>query len=145
MRFTQPHEATRMAATQTCPGGSGDVSVGVTGATPCRTLHHELRATGPAWTGRTRGRGDARRGSLFYDLAKANAIRIAYALSHELHDHRVTALALSPGFLRSEAVLDHFGVTEATWELYAAYGFSDVDGSTPDWGRHPREVLAIEP
>ena len=55
------------------------------------------------------------RGQLFYDLCKTTAIRLAYAMSVELARHPVTAVALTPGFLRSEAVLDHFGVTEATW------------------------------
>ena len=55
------------------------------------------------------------RGNLFYDLAKNAVIRLAYAMAADLHGHRVTALALTPGFLRSEAVLDHFGVTEENW------------------------------
>ncbi len=55
------------------------------------------------------------RGQLFYDLCKTSAIRLAYAMSVELADHPVTAVALTPGFLRSEAVLDHFGVTEDNW------------------------------
>lgn len=55
------------------------------------------------------------RGQLFYDLCKASAIRLAYAMSVELADHPITSVALTPGFLRSEAVLDHFGVTEANW------------------------------
>ena len=55
------------------------------------------------------------RGNLFYDLAKTSAIRLAHAMAEELRPHGVTALALTPGFLRSEAMLDHFGVTETTW------------------------------
>ena len=55
------------------------------------------------------------RGNLFYDLAKNAVIRLAYAMAADLHAHRVTALAITPGFLRSEAVLDRFGVTEANW------------------------------
>ena len=55
------------------------------------------------------------RGNLFYDLAKNAVIRLAYAMAGDLHAHRVTAVAITPGFLRSEAVLDHFGVTEANW------------------------------
>ncbi len=55
------------------------------------------------------------RGQLFYDLCKSSAMRLAYAMSVELADHPVTALAVTPGFLRSEAVLDHFGVTESNW------------------------------
>ncbi len=59
---------------------------------------------------------DARyRGSLFYDLAKASVVRLAVAQAEELREHRIAAVAVSPGFLRSEAMLDHFGVTEATW------------------------------
>ena len=55
------------------------------------------------------------RGNLFYDLAKNAVIRLAYAMAADLHAHRVTALAITPGFLRSEAVLGSFGVTEANW------------------------------
>ena len=55
------------------------------------------------------------RGNLFYDLAKNAVIRLAYAMAADLHAHDVTALAITPGFLRSEAVLDSFGVTEANW------------------------------
>ena len=57
----------------------------------------------------------AYRGNLFYDLAKNAVIRLAHAMAADLHAHRVTALAITPGFLRSEAVLDTFGVTEANW------------------------------
>lgn len=56
------------------------------------------------------------RGSLFYDLAKASVIRLALAEAEDLRPFNVAAVALSPGFLRSEAVLDHFGVTEANWQ-----------------------------
>ncbi|MCR9244671.1 MAG: SDR family oxidoreductase [bacterium] len=55
------------------------------------------------------------RGQLFYDLCKASVIRLAYAMAVELAQHPITALAVTPGFLRSEAVLDHFGVTAANW------------------------------
>jgi NAD(P)-dependent dehydrogenase (short-subunit alcohol dehydrogenase family) len=55
------------------------------------------------------------RGQLFYDLCKIAVIRLAYAMSVELADHAITAVAVTPGFLRSEAVLDHFGVTEDSW------------------------------
>ena len=51
----------------------------------------------------------------FYDLVKANVSRIVLSLTHEPRDRPVTALGLTPGWLRSEAMLDHFGVTEATW------------------------------
>ncbi len=125
------------------------------------------------------------RGNLFYDLAKVSVIRLAQAMAEELRPHGVTALALTPGFLRSEAVLDHFGVSEANWQegvkqdphfgasetpfyigravaalvadpqiaakagtvqsswrLAREYGFKDVDGRQPDWGRYFQDHVA---
>jgi NAD(P)-dependent dehydrogenase (short-subunit alcohol dehydrogenase family) len=55
------------------------------------------------------------RGSLFYDLVKSSVIRLAIAQGEELRERGVAAVAVSPGFLRSEAMLDRFGITEATW------------------------------
>ena len=55
------------------------------------------------------------RGNFFYDLAKNAVIRLAYAMAADLHAHKVTALAITPGFLRTEAVLESFGVTEENW------------------------------
>ena len=51
----------------------------------------------------------------FYDLAKTAVIRLAFAQSHDLEPHGATAVALTPGWLRSEMMLDAFGVTEANW------------------------------
>jgi NAD(P)-dependent dehydrogenase (short-subunit alcohol dehydrogenase family) len=56
------------------------------------------------------------RGNLFYDLVKISVIRLAFAMSRELRKRNVASLALTPGFLRSERVLEHFGVTEANWK-----------------------------
>jgi len=56
------------------------------------------------------------RGNLFYDLVKISVIRLAFAMSRELRKRNVVSVALTPGFLRSEAVLDHFKVTEANWK-----------------------------
>jgi NAD(P)-dependent dehydrogenase (short-subunit alcohol dehydrogenase family) len=53
--------------------------------------------------------------SFFYDMAKAANLRMAFALAHELQPHGATAVALTPGWLRSEAMLDAYGVTEANW------------------------------
>jgi NAD(P)-dependent dehydrogenase (short-subunit alcohol dehydrogenase family) len=53
--------------------------------------------------------------SLFYDLAKTSVIRIAWAQAKELRPHRCTAVALTPGWLRSEQMLDNYGVSEANW------------------------------
>jgi NAD(P)-dependent dehydrogenase (short-subunit alcohol dehydrogenase family) len=135
------------------------------------------------------------RGNLFYDLVKISVIRLAFAMSRELRKRNMVAVALTPGFLRSEAVLQHFGVTEANWKdagkrknanvnsndqndapqdfmisespryvgravvalavdpkvkkktgrvfsswaLAREYGFTDLDGSRPDWGAHARK------
>jgi NAD(P)-dependent dehydrogenase (short-subunit alcohol dehydrogenase family) len=53
--------------------------------------------------------------SFFYDLAKAANLRMAFALGHELAPHGATAVAITPGWLRSEQMLDAYGVTEETW------------------------------
>jgi NAD(P)-dependent dehydrogenase (short-subunit alcohol dehydrogenase family) len=63
--------------------------------------------------------------SFFYDLAKAAVNRMAFALAHELKPHGATALSLTPGWLRSEAMLDAYGVTEANWR--------DATRNTPDF------------
>ncbi len=63
----------------------------------------------------TDGDGAMYRGNLAYDLVKTAVNRLAFAQAQELGSHGITALAVTPGFLRSEAVLDHFGVSEATW------------------------------
>ena len=122
------------------------------------------------------------RGSFFYDLAKHSVIRLAQAQAAELRPHGVAAVALTPGFLRSEAVLEHFGVTEATWRsttdphfarsespaylgravvalatdpdvleksgralatapLAREYGFTDADGTRPDFEAYWAESL----
>ena len=53
--------------------------------------------------------------SFFYDLAKASVNRMAFALAHELRPCGATAVSLTPGWLRSEAMLEADGVTEANW------------------------------
>ncbi len=127
----------------------------------------------------TDGVGYAYRGNLFHSLAKVSTVHLAEAMAADLRGHGVTALALTPGFLRSEAMLDHFRVTEdnwregakrdphftasetpffigravvalatdprvaekagqslSTWDLSEEYGFTDVDGTRPHWGRY---------
>jgi NAD(P)-dependent dehydrogenase (short-subunit alcohol dehydrogenase family) len=55
------------------------------------------------------------RNSFFYDLAKTSVLRMAFALGHELGPRGATAVALTPGWLRSEMMLDAFGVREDNW------------------------------
>ena len=119
------------------------------------------------------------RGNIFYDLVKSTVIRLAFIQARELRKQDVAAVAVTPGFLRSEMMLQHFGVSEenwrdggkkdphflasetplyvgravaalasdpnvktksgkvfASWTLAHEYGFTDADGSRPDWGAH---------
>lgn len=127
----------------------------------------------------TDGDGLWYRGNFAYDLVKTTVIRIAWALAEELRPQGVSAVAVTPGFLRSEMMLDVFDVTEANWReavkkdpnflhsetpLYVGravaslaadpqilqksgrvfaswtlaheYGFTDADGSRPDFAAH---------
>ncbi len=83
------------------------------------------------------------RGNLFYDLVKISVIRMAYTISSELAPHGVTVLALTPGFLRSEAMLDYFGVTEANWQDGAQKDPHFIASETPGYvGRAVAALLA---
>jgi NAD(P)-dependent dehydrogenase (short-subunit alcohol dehydrogenase family) len=53
--------------------------------------------------------------SVYYDLAKTAVNRLAYSQGHELAKHGATALAITPGWMRSEIMLEAYGVTESTW------------------------------
>ncbi len=53
--------------------------------------------------------------SAFYDICKNAVLRLAFAQSKELEPHGCTAVALTPGWMRSEMMLEHYGVTEETW------------------------------
>lgn len=55
------------------------------------------------------------RNCMFYDLAKSSVIRMAWSLAQELQSSSCTAVALTPGWMRSEMMLEHFQVTEANW------------------------------
>jgi NAD(P)-dependent dehydrogenase (short-subunit alcohol dehydrogenase family) len=59
------------------------------------------------------------RESLFYDLVKVSTIRLAYAMAEELRSHRIASIALTPGFMRTEWMLEHFGATEENWREVA--------------------------
>ena len=85
------------------------------------------------------------RGNLFYDLAKNAVIRLAYAMAADLHAHRVTALAITPGFLRSEAVLDTLGVTEASWRDAIEKDPYFAESETPCFVGRAVAALAADP
>lgn len=67
------------------------------------------------------------RGSFYYDFVKTSVIRLAFLFASELKKHRITAVALTPGFIRSEAMLEHFNVTEVNWQ--------DAVKKRPDFGQ----------
>ncbi|MDE2907073.1 MAG: SDR family oxidoreductase [Acidobacteriota bacterium] len=85
------------------------------------------------------------RGNLFYDLAKNAVIRLAYAMAGDLHAHRVTALAITPGFLRSEAVLESFGVNEANWRDAIDKDPYFAESETPCFVGRAIAALAADP
>jgi NAD(P)-dependent dehydrogenase (short-subunit alcohol dehydrogenase family) len=69
--------------------------------------------------------------SVFYDLAKVAVNRLAFSLGHDLAPFGATAVAVTPGFLRSEMMLDAFGVSEANWRDALARGPGDDRPSAP--------------
>ncbi len=85
------------------------------------------------------------RGQLFYDLCKMSVIRLAYAMSEELSDHPLTALAITPGFMRSEAMLDHFGVTEESWRDAIEQDVHFAHSETPLFVGRAIAALAADP
>ena len=85
------------------------------------------------------------RGQLLQDLIKASVIRLAYAMAWDLAGTGVTALALTPGFLRSEAMLDGFGVTEANWRDAAKQNPDFAFSETPHYVGRAVAALAADP
>jgi len=132
----------------------------------------------------TDGDTDNYRGNYYYDLVKNMVNRMAKDMAEELRPYGIASIAVTPGFLRSEAMLEHFGVTEANWQdgakkdpnfissetpfyvgravaalaadpnvmsktgqvlaswtLMREYGFTDIDGRQPDWGKYFTENI----
>ncbi|MEV6848785.1 SDR family oxidoreductase [Actinoplanes sp. NPDC051411] len=93
----------------------------------------------------TDGVGADYRGNLAYDLVKNAVNRLALAEAAELRPYGVTALAVTPGFLRSEAMLDHFGVTEANWRDGGARDPHFLASETPRFVGRAVAALAADP
>ncbi|MFY1704567.1 SDR family oxidoreductase [Micromonospora sp. WMMA1923] len=83
--------------------------------------------------------------SVFYDLAKTSVNRLAFAQAKELEPHGCTAVAVTPGWLRSEAMLDHFGVTESNWRDAAAREPHFVISESPAFVGRAVAALAADP
>ena len=82
------------------------------------------------------------RGNIFYDLVKISVIRLAFAMAYELRKRKIAAFAVTPGFLRSEAVLDHFGVTEANWREVGKR--KNREANSKDQNDAPEDFLVSE-
>jgi NAD(P)-dependent dehydrogenase (short-subunit alcohol dehydrogenase family) len=96
------------------------------------------------------GDGLFHRGNLFYDLVKITVSRLAYAWAEELHPHRVASLALTPGFMRTETVLETFGATEENWREVAeknqkARGYGFAGSESPFFVGRAVAALAADP
>ncbi len=88
------------------------------------------------------------RGNLFYDLVKTSVIRLAFAYAEEFRDQklsRMAAVALTPGFLRSEAVLSSLGVTEENWRKGIPKDPHFVESETPYYVGRAVAALAADP
>jgi NAD(P)-dependent dehydrogenase (short-subunit alcohol dehydrogenase family) len=93
------------------------------------------------------GDGDALyyRSTLFYDLIKVSVSRLAYAMAEELHRHGVAALALTPGFMRTESMLDTFGVTEDNWREAGKKDPAFLHSESPCFVGRAVAALAADP
>lgn len=85
------------------------------------------------------------RDNFFYDLAKTTVIRLAFGQARDLRRFGVAAVALTPGFLRSEAMLDHFGVTETNWRDGAKKDPFFIASETPYYIGRAVAALAADP
>jgi NAD(P)-dependent dehydrogenase (short-subunit alcohol dehydrogenase family) len=83
--------------------------------------------------------------SLFYDLAKTSVIRLAWAQAKELAPYGCTAVALTPGWLRSEMMLDAFGVGESNWRDALAAQPHFAISETPRYVGRAVAHLAADP
>ncbi|XVU23695.1 SDR family oxidoreductase [Actinoplanes sp. CA-054009] len=113
------------------------------------TSHHAL----PLLIGRpgglvvemTDGQGDDYRESIYYDLVKASVIRLARAQDFELRPHGCAAVAVTPGWLRSERMLDEFGVTEEGWRAAIAQDRHFAMSESPRYVGRGVAALAADP
>jgi NAD(P)-dependent dehydrogenase (short-subunit alcohol dehydrogenase family) len=83
--------------------------------------------------------------SAFYDLAKVSVNRLAFSQGHELKAHGATAVAITPGWLRSEMMLEAFGVTEESWrDAIGSNGRAPADFALSESPRYVgRAVVAL--
>lgn len=85
------------------------------------------------------------RENMYYDLAKNAPIRLAFGLGQELAEYGGTAVAVSPGFLRSEQMLAHFGVSEENWRDAIAQEPAFAIAESPQYLARAVAALAADP
>lgn len=85
------------------------------------------------------------RGNLYYSLAKISPIHLAAAMAEELKPFNVTALAVTPGFLRSEQMLEYFGVAESNWRDAILQEPHYAESETPYFVGQAVAALAADP
>ena len=83
--------------------------------------------------------------SFFYDLAKASNLRMAFALAHELQPYGATAVSLTPGWLRSEQMLENYGVTESSWLEATKHSPHFAISESPAFVGRAVAALALDP
>jgi NAD(P)-dependent dehydrogenase (short-subunit alcohol dehydrogenase family) len=88
---------------------------------------------------------DTYRINTFYDLAKTAVLRLAFTQSRELAPHGATAVALTPGWMRSEMMLDGFGVTEENWRDAVAREPDFAISESPRFVGRAVAALAADP
>lgn len=85
------------------------------------------------------------RGNLFFDMIKTTVIRLPFAMARELRRKNIAAVALTPGFLRSEVMLERFGVTEANWRDAVEKNPDYICSETPLFAGRAVAALAADP
>jgi NAD(P)-dependent dehydrogenase (short-subunit alcohol dehydrogenase family) len=82
---------------------------------------------------------------VYYSLEKGSLVLLAYFMAEELRAHNVAVVSLTPGWLRSEAMLDGFGVTEANWRDALTDWPDFKDSETPRYVGRAVVALACDP
>jgi NAD(P)-dependent dehydrogenase (short-subunit alcohol dehydrogenase family) len=93
----------------------------------------------------TDGDGFYYRGNLYYDLTKVNAIRLAMDFANELRKKKIACVAVTPGFLRSEVVLETLHVTEANWRDAIKRRPEFAESETPYFVGRAIAAIAADP
>ncbi len=82
---------------------------------------------------------------VYYSLSKSSVVLLAYFMSEELKSHNIAAVSLTPGWLRSEKMLDGFGVTEENWQEVVERIPDFINSETPSYVGRAVVALASDP